>query len=91
VLTNPIREVRGYLVFDANIQAANLGGWPLTLALQCDNLLGTHYSHPGIRTADGGTGAGSWDGDTWNGSQGWYNSRLPQPGRRVMLTLGLDL
>jgi outer membrane receptor for ferrienterochelin and colicins len=91
VATNPIARVRGYLIFDANLALERLGGTPVSLAVQGDNLLGTRYSHPGIRTADSGVSPGSWEGDTWLGSEGWYNSRLPQPGRRVMLTLGLDL
>lgn len=91
VVTNPVPELPGYLVLDANLAAERVAGWPMTVSLRVDNLLGTPYSHPGIRTADSGEETGSWDGQVWNGSAGFYNSRLPQPGRSIMVTVGLDL
>jgi outer membrane receptor for ferrienterochelin and colicins len=91
VATNPQDEIKGAFVLDATARLERVGGHPLSLALQVDNVLGTHYSHPGIRTADAGRDPGSWNGPAWDGSDGWYNSRLPQPGRRVLVTLGLDL
>jgi outer membrane receptor protein involved in Fe transport len=91
VATNPVPEIPGYVLFDANLAVDRVAGWPMRVALRVDNLLGTRYSHPGIRTADSGEEPGSWNGLVWNGSAGFYNSRLPQPGRSVMFTVGLDL
>jgi outer membrane receptor for ferrienterochelin and colicins len=88
--SNPIREIGGYAVLDAVARVERLFDDRVSLTLRVDNALGTAYSHPGIRTADGGETPGYWDGDRWVGSVGYYNSRLPQPGRRVMVTLGLD-
>ena len=63
----------------------------LSLTLRVDNVLDERYSHPGIRTADSGNTPGAWTAPgVWDGSDGWYSSRLPQPGRRLLLTLGLD-
>jgi outer membrane receptor protein involved in Fe transport len=87
--TNPLGQIGGYLVGDAAATAENLGAQGVSLTLRIDNLFDTHYSHPGIRTADSGEIPGHWEGDDWIGSAGYYNSKLPQPGRRVMLTLGL--
>jgi iron complex outermembrane receptor protein len=92
VATNPIRTIEGAWIWDAHLQADRM--WHvkgLSLALTIDNLFGTAYSDPGIRTADGGQTPGTWVGNAWVGSAGFYNSRLPQPGRLVMVTLGLDL
>ncbi len=91
VATNPVREINGAMIFDATVKVDHVGADPVSLSLQVENLLDTDYSHPGIRTADSGEEPGRWDRATWVGSQSYYNSRLPQPGRRIMLTLGLDL
>ena len=91
VVTNPIRSIDGAWIFDAHVQANHVGIRALSLALTIDNLFGTPYSDPGIRTADGGDTPGHWQGQEWIGSAGFYNSRLPQPGRLIMLTAGLDL
>jgi len=91
VATNPIDEIDGFIVLDANARVERVGGWPMSVALQVDNLVGTHYAHPGVRTADSGDQPGHFEGAVWVGSAGFYNSVLPQPGRLVMLTVGLDL
>ncbi len=91
VVTNPIRSINGAWIFDAHVQVDHVGTRALSLALTIDNLLGTRYSDPGIRTADSGDNPGVWSGAQWIGSQGFYNSRLPQPGRLIMITVGLDL
>jgi len=91
VATNPVREIGGYAVVDATLGVDHLVGEPLSLRLRVDNLLDTGYSHPGIRTADSGETPGAMVGGVWTGSAGYYNSRLPQPGRTLWVTLGLDL
>jgi outer membrane cobalamin receptor len=91
VATNPVREIGGHVIVDTTLGADQVAGTPLSLRLRVDNLIGTGYSHPGIRTADSGDEPGRFVGDRWIGSAGYYNSRLPQPGRSVWLTLGLDL
>ncbi len=91
VATNPIPEIEGAFLVDVAARVDHVADRPLSVALSIDNLLGTRYSHPGIRTADSGEARGSWTGASWQGSAGYYNSRLPQPGRRIMITVGLDL
>jgi outer membrane cobalamin receptor len=91
VATNPVRSINGAVIFDATVRVEHVGTKALSLALSGQNLLGTRHSDPGIRTADSGDTPGAWVGGQWQGSAGYYNSRLPQPGRLIMLTLGLDL
>ncbi len=91
VASNPVREIEGAVLVDLAARLDRVGEAPVSVSLSIDNLLGTRYAHPGIRTADSGEERGAWDGLSWDGSDGYYNSRLPQPGRRVMLTVGLDL
>jgi iron complex outermembrane receptor protein len=91
VATNPLGTIEGAWIFDGHVQVEHVGTRALSLGLTMDNLLGTAYSDPGIRTADSGDEPGHWNGLAWVGSQGFYNSRLPQPGRLIMLTVGLDL
>src|SRR5262249_30818118 len=91
VATNPIRTIGGAWVFDAHVGIEHVGVHALSLAVSIDNVLGTAHSDPGIRTPHPGDDPGAWVGSEWQGSKGYYNSRLPQPGRLVMLTLGLDL
>lgn len=91
VATNPVREIGGHVIVDTTLGADEIAGTPLAVRLRVDNLVGTGYSHPGIRTADSGEVPGRFVGGQWVGAAGYYNSRLPQPGRSVWLTLGLDL
>jgi outer membrane receptor for ferrienterochelin and colicins len=90
VASNPIREVGRYAVLDATARVDRVIDDRASLTVRVDNLTGQAYSHPGIRTADGGEVPGHWEGDAWIGSAGYYNSRLPQPGRRVMITVGVE-
>jgi outer membrane receptor protein involved in Fe transport len=50
------------------------------LSLAVNNLWDEDYYHPGV--VDGGAGE-----DTTAASLSWYSSRLPQPGRNLLLTL----
>lgn len=62
-----------------------------------ENILSTEYFHSGVRDANTGEVPGAWGTDlnsgdpVWNGSSGWYNSFMPQPGILVYGALTLDL
>jgi len=60
----------------------------VSLGLHVKNILDSQYFHPGIRAANSGVtpGVRAEDG-SWQGSRGWSNSLLPQPGRQVLMTL----
>ncbi len=88
--TNPIDQVEGYFIADANILYKNLFVKGLGLGLKITNIFDTEYFHPGVREANSGTEPGHWEGKAWYGSKGWYNSLMPQPGRFVMLSLILE-
>ena len=91
VVTNPIPNVGGYCELDANVSIRDLlipGVW---CSIGADNLLDTPFSHPGIGAADSGETPGVWTADgRWIGSQGYFNSLLPQPGRALSVHIGLD-
>lgn len=92
VVTNPIRSIPAYGTVDANIRLTNVPWEGFSFGLRVTNILGTQYSHPGIRTADSGNAPISIAGDgTVTGSAGGYNSRLLQPARGFYATIGFDL
>ncbi|MEY4579532.1 MAG: hypothetical protein RL701_4235 [Pseudomonadota bacterium] len=92
VVTNPIDTIPAYFSLDANIVLRDVLAPGLAIGLRGTNLLNSTYFHPGIRTADSGDAPGTWaDTGMWQGSQGTYNSKLPQPGRELYLTFRLDL
>ena len=91
VRTNPVRSVAAYCTVDANLRLKDFAVEGLWLSLRVANILDTRYAHPGVGSADSGTTAGRWVGDRWQGSEGYFNSLLPQPGRSVGFHLGLDL
>ncbi|MCP4215130.1 MAG: TonB-dependent receptor [bacterium] len=88
VHTNPIKEVESYFTADFFL------GYKLTqklsVSLKVDNIFDSEYYHPGIRSANAGDEPGYIDaGGVWQGSKGWYNSLLPQPGRTMYLSVRL--
>jgi len=92
VYTNPIRSVPAYGTLDANISLNNVPWEGFSFGFRVTNLLGTQYSHPGIRTADSGNAPASIGADgTYRGSAGNFNSLLLQPGRTFYATIGFDL
>jgi len=92
VETNPVRNIGGYGVLDAFFRADGVLGSSLGVSLNIDNLAGRTYSHPGVRDANAGTTPGSFDAaGVWQGSRGYYNSLLAQPGRVVMVGLHFNL
>jgi outer membrane receptor protein involved in Fe transport len=91
VRSNPLGPVPGYCVVDANLHLQHLFVEGLSLNVRGSNLLDTRYSHPGIREANSGNFPGRWEGTLWVGSEGPYNSQLPQPGRAISVQLGFEL
>ncbi len=92
VATNPLGEIPLHGTLDANVMLSDVLVHGLRFGLRVTNLLDTRYSHPGIWTADSGEKAGFMASDgTYTGSQGGFNSRLPQPGRSFFGTIGLTL
>ncbi|WP_168171502.1 TonB-dependent receptor [Lacimicrobium sp. SS2-24] len=96
--TNPVRHVPGYFVLDANVNFNNIWTEGLSLSLRLNNLFDKNYYHPGVREANSGDpgqdpslldtiGFSGINNRAWSGSSGWYNSLLPQPERRLQLTL----
>jgi outer membrane receptor for ferrienterochelin and colicins len=89
--TNPIPKVGSYVTADLNIHHRSLLHEGVGVALKVTNLFAAEYFHPGIRDANAGESPGIWDEDgLWQGSTGWSNSLLPQPGRQVVLSLVLS-
>ncbi|MDD9968117.1 MAG: TonB-dependent receptor [Myxococcales bacterium] len=91
---NPLGPVPSYFTLDTNLiyrLPEMFDG--MSLALRITNLLDADYAHPGILNADASNTPGAFDPDTgtWSGSNGFYNARLPQPGRAVTLSVRLDL
>ncbi|MEE2902061.1 MAG: TonB-dependent receptor [Myxococcota bacterium] len=82
---------------DANIFLTDLLVDGMSLNLRGTNLLDSRNFHPGVGEADSGETPGRWEGNTWVGSgttggySGYYNSKLPQPGRAITLSLRLDI
>lgn len=93
VMSNPVREVDGYLVVDANIVVNSIGAGGLGFSLRVKNLFNTQYFHPGVRDANAGNTPGQWKdgivGGQWIGSKGFFSSLLPQPGRSFLAMLTL--
>ena len=79
------RDAAPYFTLDMFLRAQIRN---FSLGFLVRNLFDARYSHSGIEQADGGD---SRDTSATTRSQGYRNSLVPQPGRSVMLTLGVDL
>ncbi len=77
VVSNPIEKVEQFYLLNSSLQIINLFDEKISIFANAENILDTKYFHPGMDNA----GAGE---DLSVPSQTWYNSRLPQPGRRFM-------
>ncbi|MDF2177545.1 TonB-dependent receptor [Aliiglaciecola sp. CAU 1673] len=97
VSSNPVHHIPSYFTVDLNLGWKAVLIDNLDLSFRVINLLDKEYYHPGIREADAGApdlepellSDIGFDQDNplaWNGSLGWYNSRLPQPGRRAVFS-----
>ena len=81
VETNPIAEIDGYFLMDGNLKVnitKNLG-----VDLSINNIFSKKYFQPGTREANSGDSTGVWNAGVWNGSNGWYNSLIPQAERII--------
>ncbi len=98
--SNPIRQLPGYAVSDLHITYTPASIENVNFHMRITNLFNKSYFHPGVRDADAGDplydsslfntiGFSESNPKAWNGSLGWYNSRLPQPTRRIVL--GVDI
>lgn len=89
--TNPAERVKGYSTADANLTYKYSAKDPLRWTLSVENLFNRRYFHPGVRQADAGFSQGQFDDDgVWHGSDGYFNSLLPQEGRGVFLSVQWD-
>jgi iron complex outermembrane receptor protein len=89
VLTNPIRNLDAFAIFDANVSYRLFKG--ITANIKVINVLNTLAFTPGLRTADAGESEGTWTNRAWNGSASFFNSRIPLPPRMFVLNVGFDL
>jgi iron complex outermembrane receptor protein len=95
VKSNPIEKVDAHFVADGFITYNNLFMEGFSLGIKVYNILNASYFHPGYRNATAGEDfvfdANGYLDQTivGNGSRGWYNSRLPQPERTLMLSARL--
>ena len=62
---------------NTSLQWKNIFNTKLTLFANINNILDEKYYHPGMDAASAGE-------DMSQPSNGWYSSRLPQPGRSYM-------
>lgn len=90
VTTNPLGDVPGYCVVDANLRLRDLLVDGFSVSFRVTNLLDAKFDHPGLLDAAVPSTPGVWQDGTWNGSgDSYFNSRLPQPGRAFMLRTAL--
>jgi len=88
VSTNPVKTIDSFLVVDAAMTLRRLFDTPLGVTVRVANLLDESYAHPGVRDASGGVSAGGFDDlGNWTGSESFYNSVLPQPGRSLTVVM----
>lgn len=91
VETNPVRKVDSFFTLDASVVYKGFGVDGLSVSLKVNNVFDEDYFHPGIRDASSGNTPGFFDDNgVWQGSSGWSNSLLPQPGRSFTLALHLN-
>lgn len=74
VISNPVEKVDAFFITHLNFQLINLFDDKLRVFFNINNLFDVEYYHPGMDAANGGE-------DLSSPSDGWYSSRLPQPGR----------
>lgn len=98
VASNPIEQLGSYATVDVSLVYKDFLHSQLDLTLKVNNLFDKRYFHPGIRDADAADpyldpslfddiGFDSQQTKQWHGSTGWFNARLPQPGRQLILGL----
>lgn len=91
VATNPVDRVKSWATADASVIYRLDTEETLRWILSIENLFNRRYFHPGIRQADAGIEPGAFaDNGVWQGSEGYFNSLLPQEGRGLFLSLQWD-
>ena len=85
VATNPIEKFNGFTMTDINLRYLPFDvNWSLSFSVF--NAFNHSILHPGLRQADAGTEPGTFNGNgEWVGSNGFFNSALPQPGRNFLI------
>ncbi len=73
-ISNPVENIDAFFVTNLDFQLINLFKNKLIFFINVNNVFDTEYYHPGIDAANAGE-------DISTPSNGWYSSRLPQPGR----------
>ncbi|HEX9080907.1 MAG TPA: TonB-dependent receptor, partial [Holophagaceae bacterium] len=87
-ISNPVGVVDSHTTLDFNVNWKDFWIKGLGVALRVANLSNAFYYDPGMRKANAGLGPAGFDGaGTWTGSNGYYNSLMPQPGRSVDLSV----
>lgn len=100
VATNPVGSVASHVTLDLILMAKDCFGWAkgLNFTFKVANLTDKGYFHPGLSQAGAGSAPGAWGpdgiwlrpGETWSGEKGYYSSLLPQPGRNIQFTVGMN-
>lgn len=89
--TNPVRKVDSYTTADLSILGDDFGLKGLGFTIAITNLTDAQYFEPGDREASAGVTPGYFDASgLWHGSNGFFSSLLPQPGRSIQFMLRLD-
>ncbi len=91
--TNPARKVNGYFIADFHTTLRNFLDKGVGFSLTVQNIFNVRSFHPGVREADAGLIPGTFLDPAqtiWAGSEGWYSSLLPQPGRRIYVTVSFQ-
>ncbi|HON18183.1 MAG TPA: TonB-dependent receptor [Salinivirgaceae bacterium] len=83
-ISNPIEKIDPYLVSHLSLQVINIFENKCTVVFNINNIFNAEYYHPGMDKASAGE-------DLSSPSNGWYSSRLPQPGRHFMLGINFNL
>jgi outer membrane receptor protein involved in Fe transport len=91
VASNPVREAGAYTTLDAMLRVEAPGRKGLSVSFGVYNLTDERYDHPGVRDASAGITPGYFDATgLWHGSDGYYSSLLPQPGRSARVALKFE-
>lgn len=88
VSTNPVGTVDSFATLDLALTLRRLFDTPFGVTVRVTNLTDTDYAHPGVRDASAGTTPGFFDIEgNWHGSEGFFNSLHPQPGRSLAVVM----
>ncbi len=92
MVTNPVRRVGGFTTLDGALNIDRIHGAAIGLQIAVHNLTDSEYFHPGVRDASAGTEPGKFDSaGAWRGSNGYFSSLLPQPGRSILVSLRIGI